>query len=168
MNKNVVLIGMPGSGKSTLGVILAKMVGFDFVDTDVLIQLHEHRTLQDIVDTEGYMVLRQIEGQVIQNFHATETIVATGGSAVYDHEAMMHLKAHGVAVYLDVPLHELERRVGDYSKRGLAKRPDQTFDDLFAERTQLYQTYADYTFPHAGETPEALAEKIITRLQLHL
>lgn len=164
MDDNIILIGMPGCGKSTVGIVLAKTAGMGFVDTDILIQLQEARTLQDIVDTDGYLHLREIEQRVILGFHALNTVVATGGSAVYSERAIHHLKEHGRTVYLDVPLEELERRVGDYTQRGLAKHPDQSFDELFAERTRLYLQHADLHLPYDGQTPEDLSLEILARL----
>lgn len=161
VNRNIVLIGMPGGGKSTVGVILAKEAGLDFLDTDVLIQTTEGRTLQDIVDKDGYLALREVEERVILGISARHTVISTGGSAVYSAKAVAHLKAGGVIAYIDVPLSELERRVGDYSRRGLAKRPDQTFDELYAERLMLYHRHADVTITWKGQTPEQMAREIL-------
>ena len=134
---NLVLIGMPGSGKSTVGVILAKRAGRDFVDTDVLIQTARQRTLQDIVDTDGYLVLRKIEEEVLLDLTVRNHVIATGGSAVYSDRAMQHLKADGLVIFLDADLDTLAARVRDFSTRGLAKKPYQSFADLFAERFPL-------------------------------
>lgn len=144
-NSNIILIGMPGSGKSTVGVILAKMTARDFVDTDVLIQTVSRRKLQDIVDAEGHEALRDLEERVILGLSRKNHVIATGGSAVYSEPAMRHLKADGIAVFLDVPFDELLSRLGDFSRRGIAKRPDQSMADLFAERVALYVKYADIT-----------------------
>ena len=140
---NIVLIGMPGSGKSTVGIILAKMISRDFVDTDVIIQISQGRTLQDIVNMEGHMVLRQIEEDVLLNLKCFNHVIATGGSVVYSHPAMKYLKSQGVIVFLDVDLPILESRIHNFETRGLAKRPDQTFADLYEERCNLYIKYAD-------------------------
>lgn len=161
VNRNIVLIGMPGGGKSTVGVILAKEARLDFLDTDLLIQSEEGRTLQDIVNENGYLVLREVEERVILGIRAKHTVIATGGSAVYSEKAVHHLKTSGIIAYIDVPLSELERRVGDYSNRGLAKRPDQTFDELYAERLMLYHRYADVTVTWKGQTPETMAREIL-------
>ena len=161
VQRNIVLIGMPGSGKSTVGVLLAKEAELDFVDTDVLIQTTENRSLQDIVDKEGYLALRTVEERVILGLQARHTVIATGGSAVYSEKGVAHLKANGIAVYIDVPLSELERRVGDYSRRGLAKRPDQTFEELYAERLMLYHRHADITLTWEGQTPEQVARDVL-------
>ena len=140
---NIVLIGMPGSGKSTVGVILAKTMGMDFIDTDLLIQLSKKRTLQEIVDSDGHMALRAIEEKILLGLHKSHHVIATGGSAAYSHKAMTHLKNHGTIIFLDADLDCLRRRIHNYETRGLAKRPDQTFADLFAERYELYCRYAD-------------------------
>jgi shikimate kinase len=131
---NIVLIGMPGSGKSTVGVLLAKQTGKAFVDTDLLIQSRTGGTLQDIVNRDGYLELRRIEEQVLLGLDLSDHVIATGGSAVYSEAAMGHLQAGGTVVFLRVSLATLRQRVGDYETRGLAKRPDQTIEDLFAER----------------------------------
>jgi len=136
---------MPGSGKSTIGVILAKKTSRDFVDTDVLIQSHEHRSLQDIVDNDGYMKLREIEEKWVMTLKAENAVVATGGSVVYSAASMKHLAENGIIIFLDVTLDTLKKRITDYDQRGIARRPDQSFEDLFAERSALYNKYADIT-----------------------
>jgi shikimate kinase len=160
---NLVLIGMPGSGKSTVGVILARMTGRDFVDTDVLIQTAQGRSLQAIVDTDGYLALRRIEETVLLGLDLQCHVIATGGSAVYSERAMAHLKAGGVTVFLDVDLAALRSRVRDFATRGLAKRPDQNLAELFHERFALYTRYADVTIPCAGLTHEEVCARIIER-----
>lgn len=142
---NIVLIGMPGSGKSTVGIILAKMISKDFVDTDLLIQLAEQRTLQEIVDTDGHMELRRIEEQILLDVNHKNHVIATGGSAAYSEKAMLHLKKDGIIVFLNADLNCLRSRIENYETRGLAKRADQTFQELFDERQQLYTRYADLT-----------------------
>jgi shikimate kinase len=162
---NIVLIGMPGAGKSTIGVMLAKKLSLDFVDTDIAIQKREGRSLQDIVDRDGYLVLRRIEEEVIIAVSGTNQVIATGGSAVYSDKAMQHLKSGGRVVFLQVSMDTLKRRVHDYETRGLAKRPDQTLDDLFAERSALYQRYADITIVCDKLTHEQVCEKIVEELK---
>jgi shikimate kinase len=161
---NIVLIGMPGSGKSTLGVILAKLTSRGFLDTDLLIQSSEQRTLQDIVDSEGYMELRRIEERILLGIHCRDHVIATGGSAVYSETAMEMLAADGVIVFLDVDLHTLKSRVNDLATRGLAKRPDQSFSDLFAERCALYARYADITVQCSRLNHEEACAEIIACL----
>ncbi len=161
---NIVLVGMPGSGKSTVGVILAKQTALHFVDTDVLIQTVEKRSLQDIVDTEGHMVLREVEERVLLGMTCRDHVIATGGSAAYSEKAMRHLGADGVIVFLDVDLPTLQARVGDFHARGLAKRPDQTFADLFAERFPLYMKCADVVVKCGALTQDEVCAEIIRRL----
>ncbi len=161
---NIVLIGMPGSGKSTVGIILAKLTGRNFVDTDVLIQTQQGLTLQEIVDRDGYVALRAIEGSVLLALDCRNNVIATGGSAVYCHTAMTHLKSGGIVVFLDVDMQTLEKRVHDYETRGLAKRPDQSVADLFAERSALYRQYADVTIDCVGLSHEEVCAKIVEDL----
>ena len=161
---NIILIGMPGSGKSTVGVILARLTSRDFIDTDVLIQLSQGRTLQDIVDTEGYMKLREIEEKEILALNCNNHVIATGGSAAYSHKAMTHLKSKGIIIFLKVDLPTLESRIQDFDTRGLAKRPDQSFADLFEERYTLYKRYADITIECTVLSQEELCETIIKKI----
>lgn len=163
---NIVLIGMPGAGKSTVGVLLAKQMSKDFVDTDVLIQVTEGRLLQDIVDNEGYMVLRTIEERVLLGISCSNCVISTGGSAVYSDAAMQHLKANAVCVFLDVDVSTLNSRVHDYETRGLAKHPDQSFLELFAERLVLYRKYADLTVNCIGLTQEEVCGAIVHSIQI--
>ncbi len=141
------LIGMPGAGKSTIGILLAKQASKNFIDTDVLIQVNHGKGLQQIVDKEGFQALRKIEEEVLLSMKCVDFIIATGGSAVYSEKAMEMLKADAITVFLDVPLDELQKRVGNFDSRGITKRPDQTFEDLFQERVTLYNKYADITVP---------------------
>jgi len=164
-HSSIVLIGMPGAGKSTVGVMLAKLTCRSFVDTDVLIQSSQGRPLQDIIDREGYLTLRDIEEQVILQFDCRNCVIATGGSAVYSPAAMAHLKQHGILVFLQVDLPVLEARVRDLDTRGLAKRPDQSFRDLFAERVPLYEKYADVTIRCGRLTHEEVCALIIGELK---
>jgi len=157
---------MPGAGKSTVGVLLAKQTSKDFVDTDVLIQVAEGRLLQDIVDSEGYLVLRAIEERVLLGLSCCNCVVATGGSAVYSDAAMQHLKTGGMTVFLDVDIATLNSRVHDYETRGLAKRPEQSFAELFEERLLLYRKYADLTVNCIGLTQEEVCSKIIMGMRL--
>jgi shikimate kinase len=161
---NIVLIGMPGSGKSTVGIVLAKLTSCHFVDTDILIQTSQGRTLQDIVDTEGYMVLREIEERILLKLDCFDHVIASGGSAVYSHAAMTHLKSNGVVVFLKVELPILESRIHDFATRGLAKRPEQSIEDLFEERFVLYTKYADVTIECKDFTQEEVCEDIISSI----
>lgn len=161
---NIVMIGMPGSGKSTIGVILAKKISHGFVDTDLLIQSSQGCKLQDIVDNDGYVALRHIEERVLLDLLVHDHVIATGGSAVYSDQAMAHLKSDGLAVFLDVELATLESRVPDFSTRGLAKRPDQSLSSLFDERCVLYKKYADITIKCGSLTQEDVCARIIAEM----
>jgi shikimate kinase len=162
---NIVLIGMPGSGKSTVGVILAKMASLDFVDTDILIQ-RAGKSLQEIIDADGYLVLRRIEEEVLLKLDCCDHVIATGGSAVYSPAAISHLKEDGVIVFLDVDIETLQSRIRNYETRGLAKRPDQTLEELFSERLALYREYADITISGAGLTQEEVCDAILRWIDL--
>jgi shikimate kinase len=158
---SLILIGMPGAGKSTIGVLLAKALAKDFVDTDVLIQLEQSETLQDIVDTQGYLKLREIEEQTLLNTHYPNHIIATGGSAVYSERAMQHLRHFGQIVFLDVPLAELTERIKDFDTRGLARNPEQSLIELYDERRVLYQRYANITIACSGKNQAQILTEII-------
>ena len=161
---NIILIGMPGSGKSTVGVILAKMIAKRYLDTDILIQNIEKRSLQDIVDKEGHMALREVEQRVLLGIQCRNHIVATGGSAAYSEPAMMHLKSIGIIVFLHADLPTLNQRIHNYETRGLAKRPDQSFQDLFDERLTLYEKYADITVQSSNLTQDQVCDAIVGQL----
>jgi len=166
LKSNIVLVGMPGSGKSTVGVILAKLLSYDFLDTDVLIQSSQRRALQDIVDRDGHLALRKIEEDTLLSLDLQHHVIATGGSAVYSAAAMAHLAAGGTVVFLDVDLATLEGRVDNLATRGLVRRPGQSLADLFAEREALYKQAADITINCTGMTQEAVCSAIIARLGL--
>lgn len=162
---NLVLIGMPGAGKSTVGILLAKSMALDFVDTDVLIQRIEGRTLQDIIDLDGYLALRRIENDVLLGLHVTKHVIATGGSAVYSDQAMKHLGRHGIIIYLELGLEEIRSRISNENTRGIAKRPNQSFEDVYEERRHLYERYADITIHCSGLTQDQVCEKIAAALK---
>ncbi|MFV0436754.1 MAG: shikimate kinase [Desulfopila sp.] len=164
---NIVLIGMPGSGKSTVGIILAKILARNFVDTDVLIQLQEGLTLQEIIDSSDYMALRRIEEEVLIGIDHRQHVVATGGSAPYSHRAMAHLREDGIIVFLDADLPCLCSRIQNYQTRGLAKRPEQSFQELFAERYRLYSRYSDITIDCSARSQEEVCQAIIDQLDRH-
>lgn len=166
-SKNIILIGMPGSGKSTVGVLLAKQLGFGFIDTDLLIQQDAGRTLQDIVDHDGYQALRHIEENTLLKLDVQKQVISTGGSAVYSRSGMHHLKKNGIVVFLDIPLPVVVHRIGDYSLRGISRRPGQTLEALFEERLELYNQYADLLVKGEGRNQDEVCEATIQGLSLH-
>ena len=157
---------MPGAGKSTIGVILAKQSAKDYLDTDVLMQLAEKKSLQQILDEAGHMELRRIEERVLLELDCRNHIIATGGSAVYSEAAMHHLKANGIAVFLHVELEVLKKRLIDMDTRGIAQRPGQSFAELYEERQRLYRRYADLTIDCAHQTQEEISLAICEHLEL--
>lgn len=163
-SSNVVLIGMPGSGKSTVGVLLAKRLGLGFIDTDLLIQEEAGRTLQEIIDGDGYQALRRIEEQVLLKLDVRRQVISTGGSAVYSAPAMAHLKAGGVVVFLDIPLEVVLERIGDHSARGISRRPDQSLEELFSERFELYSRVADIAIDCVGRNQEGVCDAVLAAL----
>lgn len=142
---NIVLIGMPGVGKSTVGVVLAKNMGYSFVDSDLLIQEQEGQLLHEIIAERGLDGFNEVENRVNASIAMSNAIIATGGSVVYGQQAMEHLKQIGTVVYLELPCADLAERLGDLNERGVSIRPGQTLEDLLKERTPLYERYADVT-----------------------
>lgn len=162
--RNIVLIGMAGVGKSTIGVLLAKALSRHFIDTDLVIQAVEGRRLQDILNADGLDAFRKVEERHVLEIDARGAVIATGGSVVYSERAMAHLKRHGIVVYLSLPEDALEARVTNFDSRGLAIAPGQTFRELFAERRPLYERYADVTVDCAGLDHEAVVGRVIGAL----
>ena len=160
---NIVLIGMPGAGKSTVGVVLAKTAALEFVDTDLLIQKHTGRKLQEIIDNDGIDAFLKIEGEVISKVDCKNSVIATGGSAVFSEIAMNNLRRDGVIVFLDVPLAEIKRRVDNITTRGIAMKPGETLETVYNERLPLYKKYADITVDLADT--EHTVKKILEALQ---
>lgn len=167
MNKktNIVLIGMPGVGKSTVGVILAKVLGFQFLDADLLIQQKEGKLLREIIAEVGTDGFIQVENRVNAEIECSKSIIATGGSVVYGQEAMEHLKEIGTVVYLEVPFSTLERRLSDIKGRGVVLKEGQNLHDLYMERTPLYEKYADICVSEEGLNIEQTVELLVDKLQ---
>lgn len=166
MKDNIVLIGMPGAGKSTVGVILAKALNYDFVDTDLLIQKKTGEKLYETIQKKGLDEFLKIENEVLYGLNISHTVIATGGSAVFGEKAMCHLKEIGTVVYLKLGCTEIVRRIDNITTRGIAMKPGKTMEDVYNERTPLYERYGDIVID--GETSlERVVEKIITELKFN-
>lgn len=162
---NITLIGMPGAGKSTLGVVLAKVLGYQFLDADLLIQKQEKRRLHQIISEEGIEGFKAIENRVNASIEAENTVIATGGSVVYCEEAMEHLKEIGKVVYLKLSLEALSRRLGNLKGRGVVLKEGQTLKSLYEERIPLYEKYADLVVDEEGKDLEASLQALLETLQ---
>lgn len=162
---NIVLIGMPTSGKSTVGVILAKVLGMQFLDTDLLIQQKASGRLNEIIAAKGIDGFLRIEEDVCASIDADHTVIATGGSVVFSKTAMEHLKENGKTVYLKISLPELKKRLQDAKARGVILRDGESIEELFAEREALYNRYADVIVSEEGlrleETVHAVRERVL-------
>ena len=154
---NLILIGMPASGKSTVGGILAKLIGYDFIDTDILIQRAEKKRLSEIIEDVGVDGFLEVEARVNASVEADHCVIATGGSAVYSEEAMRHLKKIGHVMYLNVGYETIRKRLGNIKRRGVVLREGQTLRDLYEERTALYKKYADTTIEEQGDVEDVVA-----------
>lgn len=163
-NNNIVLIGMPGVGKSTAGVVLAKVMGYQFTDSDLVIQQQENRLLKDIIADEGVDGFIAVENRVNASLMVEDSVIATGGSVIYGAEAMAHLKEIGTVVYLKVAFEILEQRLSDIRGRGVTLRDGQTLKDLYEERIPLYEKYADITIEEAGLSIEETVAQIEAKL----
>lgn len=162
---NIILIGMPWAGKSTVGVLLAKTLGYAFLDTDLVIQQREGALLQPLVDSLGVEAFLDVEADAICSVECRGTVIAPGGSAVCRERAMSHLRALGRIVYLHLPLEELERRLSNISTRGIAMAPGETLADLFACRAPLYRNYADLTVDVGRQSLEETVALVLRALR---
>ena len=156
---------MPGVGKSTIGVVLAKVLGYQFLDSDLLIQKQERRRLREIIEEEGYMGFKEIENRVNASIDVNHTVIATGGSVVYCEEAMNHLRSIGTVVYLKLSLDSLSKRLGNLQCRGVLLKEGQTLKDLYNERTPLYEKYADIIVNEHHSTIQKTVNKIVEKLE---
>lgn len=163
---NIVLIGMPGAGKSTVGVILAKAAGLQFCDTDLIIQQKTGRKLQEIINSDGIEKFLNTESDVLSELSVENSVIATGGSAVYSEAAMQNLKRTGIAVWLDVPLCEVKRRIDNITTRGIVMHPGESLESIYAERLPLYRKYADITV--SCSATEETVENILKSIQPEL
>ena len=164
MKNNIVLIGMPGVGKSTAGVVLAKILGYKFVDADIVIQEEEGKLLKEIIASVGVDGFIQVENRVNSQLSCEKTVIATGGSVVYGKEAMEHLKEIGTVVYLKVDFKTIDSRLGNLKGRGVVLKDGQDLKALYEERVPLYENYADIIVDEAGCTVEETIENIVKML----
>ncbi len=161
---NIILIGMPGVGKSTIGVILAKLLGYQFVDADLLIQQQEKKLLKDIIKERGTDGFIEVENRVNAGIVAEHAVIATGGSVVYGKEAMQHLKEIGTVVYLEVSYNTIKKRLADIKGRGVVLKENQSLLDLYEERTPLYEKYADVRVLEENLNVEQTVERLVEGL----
>ncbi len=164
---NVSLIGMPAVGKSTVGVLLAKRLGFAFIDTDLLIQTGERQKLQQIILQHGVEAFCDLEAATIEKITARQSVISTGGSVVYRPRAMSHLQALGTIVFLDIELIPLKQRLGNLDTRGVIHLPGQSIDTLYAQRRPLYQRYAHHTLACTDLSPEATVRALVSMISKH-
>ncbi len=163
--KNIVLVGMPSAGKSTIGIILAKVMGYQFLDSDLLIQEQEKELLKDIIDKRGIDGFLAIENQINREIDTDHTVIATGGSVIYGKEAMEHLQETGVIVYIKLTLQTISERLGNIKQRGVVLRKGQTLKMLYEERCPLYEKYAHITVDGENLNTEELMENIKNALK---
>jgi shikimate kinase len=165
VKSNITLIGMPGAGKSTIGIILAKVLTCGFIDTDVLMQINHHKSLQKILTESGYLNLRAMESRDILKINVENHVIATGGSVVYGHDAMTHLLNISTVVFLKVPFETLKNRIHNFGERGIAKAKKQSFQELFDERRPLYEKYAQITLEAGLKSQDEIAQWIAAKLK---
>ena len=161
---NLVLIGMPGAGKSTVGVVLAKNMGLRFLDSDLCIQEEENRRLHEIIAEDGMAAFLEIENRINASLQVKNSVIATGGSVVYGREAMEHLKETGTVVYLKLPYEEIANRLGDLTKRGVAFHEGQSLMELYEERVPLYEKYAELTINCHEKAIREIVEEIADKI----
>lgn len=163
--KNVIFIGMPASGKSTIGVVVAKRLGYDFIDTDLLIQKQEGKLLKDIIEEVGSDGFLRIENRVNRELQAERSVIAPGGSVIYCREAMEHFQELGTIVYLKVPYETIYSRINDVKNRGVVLKENQTFREMYEERTALFEQYADYIVDEEGLSLNETIDEVLLHLQ---
>ena len=163
--ENILLIGMPAAGKSTVGVVVAKRLGYEFIDTDLIIQKQEKCFLWEIIEQRGLDAFTEIENQVNRDLVADRAVIAPGGSIVYCEEAMQHFKEIATIVYLEVPFEDVKKRLRNIKERGVSIRKNQTLKDLYDERVKLFEKYADITISEKDCDLEQTIEKVLDSLR---
>ena len=159
--KNIILIGMPAVGKSTVGVVVAKRIGYEFIDTDLLIQKQEKRLLKEIIAEEGNERFLEIENQVNRDLQVESAVISPGGSVVYCEEAMQHFKEIGTVIYLHATYEAIYKRITNAKNRGVVLKEGQTLKDLYDERVKLFEKYADYTVSEEGLSLEETIDMVL-------
>jgi shikimate kinase len=162
--KNIILIGLPGAGKSTVGVILAKTFGMNFIDTDIVIQEHGGMLLQEIIDQEGSRAFLAVEETAILSLHARNAVIATGGSVVFSRRAMEHLKSDGIVMYLKISFEEMVQRLNNIRTRGIVLDPGQSLRAMYHQRIPLYEAYADITIDYSDDEFEKIVERAVDEI----
>ena len=163
--RNIILIGMPAVGKSTVGVIIAKRLGYEFVDTDLLIQKQEKKLLREIIDEVGNEGFLAIENQVNRDLQAERTVIAPGGSIVYCEEAMEHYREIGTIIYLKASYEEIEKRINNAKNRGVVLKDGQELRDVYEERVKLFEKYADYTVEETGIGLDETIDRVLELIE---
>lgn len=163
MKNNIVLIGMPGAGKSTIGVLLAKSINYQFIDTDLIIQSQNGSKLYEIINEKGIDEFLKIENDTLAGVNVEKSVIATGGSAIFGEEAMTHLKSIGYIVYIRLSCEEIERRINNIKTRGIAMSKGKTISDIYGDRTPLYEKYADIIVDCENTTIEDCVEMIMDK-----
>lgn len=163
--ENIVLVGMSGCGKSTIGVLLAKALGYQFVDTDLVLQQKAGQLLPDLIDQVGNDIFLKLEEEMLLGLDSKRSIISTGGSVVYSPLGMAALKKHGRILYIHVPFKEIKRRIKSIAARGIVIAPGKTLQDVYNERLPLYEHYADITFQWQGESLEEAVQTVYDQIQ---
>lgn len=165
MKNNIILIGMPASGKSTVGVLLAKRLGYSFIDVDILIQEQENKLLKDIIASEGTEGFMAVEDRVNAELKAERSVIAPGGSVIYGENAMKNLKSLGTVIYLKISFEELKNRLGNIVDRGVVLKDGMTLEDLYEERVRYFEKYADVTIDEGDRGLGAVVDELRARLE---
>ena len=165
MKNNITLIGMPGAGKSTVGVVLAKVMGYRFVDSDLVIQEKTGKLLSEIIEERGTEGFLEVEDRINAGLICEKSVIATGGSVVYCKNAMEHLKEISTVIYLKLPYERVEKRLGNLKDRGVALKEGQTLKDLYEERCPLYEKYADVVVEADTTSVEGCMRRIVESIK---